>query len=201
MDISEQYRVERLQKNIETYERKRQIALVTMYAAIPHCDELTPKQKEKAKSIIYTLRTTKAKKKYNVKKQLENRLKKQSESHHYISSFKVDDTVEEVAKSYRVSLDYSEKSSLASKIAKDPAKAILDAASDYIYACNQIERCKEEIANPPKKEQPKKQEPKKETPTTTYREPTYTTPTYGTGTTSKTPLEQSVSLSKIAPLT
>lgn len=179
MDISEKYRVERLQKNIETYEHKRQIALVTMYAAISHCDELTPKQKEKAKNIIYTLRTTKAKKKYNVKKQLENRLKKQSESHQYISSFKVDDTVEEVAKSYHVSLDHSEKNSLASKIAKDPARAILEAASDYIFASNQIELCKEEIANTPKKEEAKKkEEPKKQPPRTTTTTTTTTTTPY-----------------------
>ena len=87
MDIGEQYRVERLQKSIETYERKRTIALITMYSAIAHCDTLTQKQKEKAKSIIYTMQTTKTSKKYNVKKQLANRLKKQLEKHNYISSY------------------------------------------------------------------------------------------------------------------
>lgn len=193
MDIGEQYRVERLEKNIETYQRKRTIALITMYSAIAHCDTLTQKQKEKAKSIIYTMQTTKTSKKYNVKKQLANRLKKQLEKHSYISSYTVEDTIDKQVEKYRVKLEQTEKHNIANKIANNPAQTALDAASEYIYACNQIERCKEEIANPPKKEQPKKQEPKKETPTTTYREPTYTTPTYGTetttatGTTSKTP--------------
>lgn len=185
MDTKEEYRIDRLNSYIELSERKRTIALITIYSAIAHCNTLTPKQKEKAESIVYTLRTAKNKKKYNVKKQLENRLKKQLESNRYISSNEVEKTVESQAQKYRINLEWQETHSLASKISKNPAQAALDAANEYISCSNRIEQYKEEIANPPKKET--KKETKKQTdpkPTQRrpfiepiYEEPIYTEPT------------------------
>ena len=192
MDTAEKYRVERINANIETYKKKSTIALITAYSAIKHCDKLTEKQKEKATSILYTLQTTKTSKKINVKKQLANRLKKQSEYKGFYYSPNAEETVTEVAKKYRITLDWSEKHNISNKISHNPAQAALEAASDYIFACSQIERLKEELANPPKKKEvPKKEQEKPKTPTRTYSDPTYDTPTRtgtttATGTTSRT---------------
>lgn len=175
MDISEQYRVERINRDIEYQEKQRKLALIKAYASIEYCKTLSDRGKEKAKNILYTLQSTKTKKKYNVRKQLQNRLKKELTEHHYISSSSVCDTIEKLEQKYRMELEWQARHKIANEIAKSPAQATLDATSDYIHCCNRIEQLKEELANPPKKVE-KKPEPKKET-------QTRTTPTYTAGTT------------------
>lgn len=168
----------RKKEEIKECEKQKTVAIVTMYAAIIHCNQLTDRQKDKAIKNIEKLLITKNDKKSKVLSHLENSLSAQLNNDRRAISTMVEKTVEQYAKSHHLKLNYGEDEEIARKIVPNPGKAAIKAANDYIKCCNKLERLEFEKNNPPK-EKKEEQYSNEQTRTTTRNNPTNDPKNYG----------------------
>ena len=116
----------------QKYEKQRAIAALAMSVCVEYIDFKKEKTRTKVRDKIKKLQSAELAKMWKAKNALEDSIKNTNEV--ILSTRDVQSTIEAKLNSYRVTLEYKERSSLARNIANNPEAALREYASSYVYA-------------------------------------------------------------------